>query len=65
MRAETPITLAAARYRNREAAVAGFDLVWGAHKSGGFDHTAVAVLTKDDSGELQVERHDTTAKHLA
>jgi uncharacterized membrane protein len=65
MKAETPITLAAARYSNREAAVAGFNLVWGAHKSGGFDHTAVAVLTKDDSGKLQVERHDTTAKHLA
>ena len=30
-----------------------------------FDHTAVAVLTKDASGKLQVERHDTTAKHLA
>jgi hypothetical protein len=23
------------------------------------------VLTKDESGKLQVERHDTTAKHLA
>ena len=26
---------------------------------------AVAVLTKDASGKLQVERHDSTAKHLA
>ena len=40
-------------------------MVWDAHKGGEFDHTAVAVLTKDDSGKLQVERHDTTAKHLA
>ncbi len=65
MDADTPITLAAARYRTRDAAVQGFDVVWDAHKGGEFDHTAVAVLTKDDSGELQIERHDTTAKHLA
>jgi uncharacterized membrane protein len=65
MDADTPITLAAARYSSRGAAVNGFDMVWDAHKGGEFDHTAVAVLTKDDSGKLQVERHDTTAKHLA
>jgi uncharacterized membrane protein len=65
MKADTPITLAAARYANRDAAVDGFKTVWDAHKGGEFDHTAVAVLTKDDAGKLQVERHDTTAKHLA
>ena len=64
MKADTPITLAAARYSNRAAALEGFDTVWNAHRGGEFDHTAVAVLTKDDSGKLQVERHDTTAKHL-
>ena len=64
MNAATPITLAAARYSSRDAAVEGFKMVWDAHKGGEFDHTAVAVLTKDDSGKLQVERHDTTAKHL-
>jgi hypothetical protein len=65
MKADTPITLAAARYSTRDAAVAGFDMVRDAHRVGEFDHTAVAVLTKDESGKLQVERHDTTAKHLA
>jgi uncharacterized membrane protein len=65
MKADTPITLAAARYSSRGAAVNGFDMVWDAHKGGEFDHTAVAVLTKDETGKLQVERHDTTAKHLA
>jgi uncharacterized membrane protein len=65
MKADTPITLAAARYANRDAAVDGFKTVCDAHKGGEFDHTAVAVLTKDDAGKLQVERHDTTAKHLA
>jgi uncharacterized membrane protein len=64
MNADTPITLAAARYSTREAAVDGFKMVWDAHRVGDFDHTAVAVLTKDDTGKLQVERHDTTAKHL-
>ena len=65
MNAATQITLAAARYSSHGAAVNGFDMVWDAHKGGEFDHTAVAVLTKDESGKLQVERHDTTAKHLA
>ena len=65
MDADTPITLAAARYSNRDDAVEDFDRVWDAHREGEFDHTAVAVLTKDESGKLQVERHDTTAKHLA
>ena len=40
-------------------------MVSDAAPEGEFDHTAVAVLTKDDSGKLQVERHDTTAKQLA
>ena len=34
-------------------------------EAGEFDHTAVAVLTKDANGKLQMERHDSTAKHLA
>jgi hypothetical protein len=32
---------------------------------GEFDYMDVAVLTKGASGELQAERHDSTAKHLA
>ncbi len=65
MDANTPITLAAARYGSRDAAVNDFQAVWEARHEGDFDHTAVAVLTKDASGKLQVERHDSTAKHLA
>jgi uncharacterized membrane protein len=34
-------------------------------QAGEFDHTAVAVLTKDADGKLQTERHDSTSKHLA
>ena len=65
MKADTPIVLAAARYGNREDAVFDFKTVWGAKTLGEFDHTAVAVLTKEEDGNLRVERHDTTAKHMA
>ena len=65
MKSDTPVTLAAARYSSREGALTGFDLVLAAHQEGTLDHTAIAVLTKDADGKLQVERHDTTAKHLA
>lgn len=61
----TPMVLAAARYASRDDAVKAFKIVWGARHQGEFDHTDVAVLTKDATGELQVERHDSTAKHFA
>ena len=60
----TPIVLAAAKYPNRDLAVEDFHRVWSARKEGEFDHTAVAVLTKDANGKLQTERHDSTAKHM-
>jgi hypothetical protein len=65
MDGDTPITLAAAKYRDRDGAVQDFHNVWGARHEGELDHTAVAVLTKDSLGHLEVERHDSTAKHLA
>ena len=61
----TPIVLAAAKYKDRDLAVEDFKAVWSARKDGEFDHTAVAVLTKDADGKLQMERHDSTSKHLA
>jgi Protein of unknown function (DUF1269) len=65
MNPDTPIVLAAARYGSRADATADFRVVKEAKSLGEFDHTAIAVLTKDQDGNLQVERHDTTAKHLA
>lgn len=65
MRPDTPITLAVAKYGSRDAAVTDFKTVLGAKHEGEFDHMSVAVLTKDADGKLEVERHDTTAKHLA
>jgi uncharacterized membrane protein len=65
MNPDTPITLAAARYSTRDAAVADWRVLKGVKTLGDFDHMAVAVLTKDDDGKLQIERHDTTSTHLA
>lgn len=62
---KTPMVLAAARYATRDEAVRAFDEVWGAKHEGELDHIAAAVLTKNAAGELEVERHDSTAKHLA
>lgn len=63
----TPITLAAARYASREAAVADYNQIWDVARGNNdeFDHMALAVLTKDENGRLQSERHDSTAKHFA
>jgi hypothetical protein len=65
MDGNTPVTLAAAKYSDRQSAVDDYHAVWDARGDGEFDHMALAVLTKDASGTLQVERHDSTAKHLA
>jgi hypothetical protein len=60
-----PLVLGVATYGSRDGAVRDFHTVWGARHQGEYDHTAVAVLTKDARGELNVDRHDSTAKHLA
>ena len=65
MDANTPIVLATATYPDRELAVEDFKTVWSARADGEFDHTAVAVVTKDANGKLKIDRHDSTSKHLA
>lgn len=65
MRADTPITLAAAKYPDRTLAVEDFNRVWSARGNGEFDHTAVAVVTKGADGKLDIDRHDSSTKHLA
>ena len=65
MKSETPITLAVAIYGNREDAVADYDFLRQVKSTGDLDHIAIAVLTKEADGHVQVERHDSTAKHLA
>jgi hypothetical protein len=59
-----PIGLLAAGYSSVGDAEQDFAAVWAARNGGGFHHTSVAVLTKDDEGNLQVERSNNTAKHI-
>jgi uncharacterized membrane protein len=61
----TPLVIAGARYPSREDAVKDFHIVWGAKHDGAFEHLSVAVLSKDVTGELEVERHNSTTKKMA
>lgn len=65
MDSNTPITLATARYSDRQLAEEDYDSVWSARAHDEFDHTAVAVVSKDANGKLDIDRHDSTTKHLA
>ena len=65
MKADTPITIAVAVYADRGSCLTDYEAVRGAKTDGEFDHIAVAVLTKRPDGSVEVERHDSTAKHLA
>ena len=60
-----PLLLVGARYASRDDAVHGFERLWAARHKGKYDHVSVAVLTKDATGELAVERHDSTTRHAA
>ena len=65
MKADTPIVLAVATYNDRPGAEKDYHAVMSAKTEGEFDHIAAAVLTKDADGQLEMERHDSTAKHGA
>ena len=64
MKTDAPIAVVSASYSCRDRALADFESVWGARHDGDFQHTAVAVLTRDSTEHLHVERHNNTAKHL-
>jgi hypothetical protein len=64
MNVNAPIGLLAAGYSSVDGAEQDFASVWTTRNDGGFHHTSVAVLTKDDEGNLQVERSNNTAKHI-
>jgi hypothetical protein len=65
MDASTPLTLAAAGYSDRARATDDFEAAWNSRPEPDLGHTSIAVLTTDASGTLRIERHDSTAKHLA
>jgi uncharacterized membrane protein len=65
MRNDTPIVLAVATYPDRASAEEDFEAVKHAKRDGDFDHLAVSVCSKDADGHLDIDRHDSTAKHGA
>src|SRR5262249_20300206 len=60
---KTPMTLAGATYETRQEAIEAYKTIWEARHKGEFDHMDVAVLTKDEDGQLEVERHNSTTEH--
>lgn len=64
MNMQAPIALIAASYTSADGAIHDFQSVWASRADGGFHHTALAVLTRDAEGRLQVGRNNSTAKHL-
>jgi hypothetical protein len=64
MNANAPISVLTASYGTRERAVQDFESVWRARHDGDFHHTAVALLSRNSDGTLDVERSNNTAKHL-
>ena len=65
MKADAPISLLAATYGSRQEAAEDFDAVWSTRDEGEFHHTALAVVTHDRSSGAHLDRHKSTAKHLA
>jgi hypothetical protein len=62
---DKPVTIAVGTYADRDGAEQDFDAIWGIKHEGQLDHLAIAIVTKDDDGKLKVDRHNTSAKHLA
>lgn len=60
-----PTTVAVATYANKAGADLDYDAVRGVKSAGQFDHIAIAVVEKKPDGDLKIDRHDSTAKHLA
>jgi uncharacterized membrane protein len=63
--ADKPTVLAVASYPDKADAEADFRAVWGIHHEEEFGHVAAAVLVKGIDGELHIDRHETTATHVA
>ncbi|MGA9279393.1 MAG: hypothetical protein WBV89_20765 [Ilumatobacter sp.] len=60
-----PSTVAVATYPNQASAELDYDAVRAVKSGGQLDHLAVAIVTKGADGKLDIDRHDSTAKHLA
>ncbi|WP_345802912.1 hypothetical protein AAIB33_07470 [Microbacterium sp. AZCO] len=62
---DKPVSVAAATYPDKDAAITDYEAIRHAKRHGGYDHLAIAVVVKGADGTLKVDRHDTSAHHLA
>jgi uncharacterized membrane protein len=62
---DKPVTVAVATYTDKAAAEQDYDAVRGIKHQGQIDHLAIAMVVKEADGKLKIDRHDSTAKHLA
>lgn len=62
---DKPITIAVAIYSDKASAEQDYDAIRGIKHQGQLDHLAIAFVEQDAKGELKIDRHDSTAKHLA
>jgi uncharacterized membrane protein len=60
-----PTTVAVATYSNKVNAELDYDTVRAVKSAGQLDHLAIAVVEKQADGDVKIDRHDSTAKHLA
>jgi len=60
-----PTTVAVATYPDEATSELDYERVRSAKSAGELDHLAIAVVEKGSDGELHIDRHDSTAKHLA
>ncbi len=59
-----PVVLVVASYPSRSAATRDYHAVWPIEHQSPLDHVAGAMLEKGADGELEMNRHDSTAEHL-
>ncbi|MGB7820103.1 MAG: hypothetical protein WBL35_15395 [Ornithinibacter sp.] len=62
---DKPTTVAVATYPNEATATMDYDSIRGVKHAGQLDHLAIAFVERDAKGKLKIDRHDSTAKHLA
>ncbi len=63
--AGNPTTVAVATYSSKAAAEQDYNAINGIKHKGEIDHLAVTMVEKKADGSLNLDRHDSTAKHLA
>ena len=61
----TTLVLAGARFETRADAVAAYENLWASRNRRAFRHMFLAVLTKDATGSLHIDRHNTSTERAA